>query len=47
MMNRPMEIDIWKGDWGLPSIDLDCLQTLVSKYNNNFIRMVSYYFLRL
>ena len=24
-----MEIDIWKGDWGLPSIDVHCLQALV------------------
>lgn len=28
MMNRPMEIDVWKGDWGLPSIDIECLQIL-------------------
>ncbi|XP_076232875.1 metaxin-1 [Calliopsis andreniformis] len=22
------ELDIWKGDWGLPSVDLECLQVL-------------------
>ncbi|XP_071449591.1 metaxin-1 [Hetaerina americana] len=27
-MNRTMELDIWGGDWGLPSIDLKCLQIL-------------------
>ncbi|XP_039291644.1 metaxin-1 [Nilaparvata lugens] len=27
-MNKPMELDVWKGDWGLPSVDLDCLETL-------------------
>ena len=31
MMNRPMELDIWKGDWGLPSVDIECLQIFVSK----------------
>uniref|UniRef100_A0A1B6KXI1 GST C-terminal domain-containing protein n=1 Tax=Graphocephala atropunctata TaxID=36148 RepID=A0A1B6KXI1_9HEMI len=25
-MNIAMELDIWKGDWGLASIDLDCLR---------------------
>lgn len=23
------ELDIWKGDWGLPSVDTECLQVLV------------------
>ncbi|XP_012218496.1 metaxin-1 isoform X2 [Linepithema humile] len=23
-----LQLDIWKGDWGLPSIDIDCLQVL-------------------
>lgn len=27
-MNRPMELYIWGGDWGLPSVDLDCLQVM-------------------
>ncbi|KAK7869943.1 hypothetical protein R5R35_013720 [Gryllus longicercus] len=27
-MNRPMELDIWGGDWGLPSIDLHCLEVM-------------------
>ncbi|RZF36678.1 hypothetical protein LSTR_LSTR014210 [Laodelphax striatellus] len=27
-MNKTMELDVWKGDWGLPSVDLDCLETL-------------------
>ena len=29
-MNRPMELYIWGGDWGLPSVDLDCLHVMVS-----------------
>ena len=24
-----MELDVWEGDWGLPSIDLTCLQVMV------------------
>uniref|UniRef100_A0A0A9Z5R4 Metaxin-1 n=1 Tax=Lygus hesperus TaxID=30085 RepID=A0A0A9Z5R4_LYGHE len=24
----PIRIDVWKGDWGLPSVDLECLQFL-------------------
>lgn len=23
------ELSIWKGDWGLPSVDTECLQVLV------------------
>lgn len=23
------QLDIWKGDWGLPSVDIQCLQVLV------------------
>lgn len=23
------ELTIWKGDWGLPSVDTECLQVLV------------------
>lgn len=45
--NRPMVIDIWQGDWGLPSIDVECLKVLtiikfsgldyeVKKTNNPF-----------
>ncbi|KAG1651381.1 Metaxin-1 [Nymphon striatum] len=26
-----MQVEVWQGDWGLPSIDLNCLQTLVRK----------------
>ena len=26
---QKMEVDIWRGDWGLPSIDVQCLQVLV------------------
>lgn len=29
MTNRSMELEVWRGDWGLPSIDLECLQLLV------------------
>nr|CAD7200573.1 unnamed protein product [Timema douglasi] len=33
-MNRPMELDVWAGDWGLPSIDLHCLQVMAySKFS--------------
>jgi hypothetical protein len=28
-MSSSMDIDIWKGDWGLPSIDVECLQVMV------------------
>jgi len=28
-MNRPMELYIWGGDWGLPSVDLHCLEVMV------------------
>lgn len=24
-----LELDIWKGDWGLSSVDIECLQVLV------------------
>ncbi|XP_075238420.1 metaxin-1 [Lycorma delicatula] len=27
-MNIPMEMEVWKGDWGLPSVDLKCLEAL-------------------
>lgn len=30
------QIDVWKGDWGLPSIDIQCLQILVN-INHNII----------
>ncbi|KAK6644031.1 hypothetical protein RUM43_000296 [Polyplax serrata] len=29
MTNRSMELEVWSGDWGLPSIDINCLQILV------------------
>lgn len=25
-----IELDIWRGEWGLASIDLECLKVLVS-----------------
>jgi hypothetical protein len=28
-MNHPMELNIWRGDWGLPSVDLHCLEIMV------------------
>ncbi|XP_076226542.1 metaxin-1 isoform X4 [Nomia melanderi] len=29
-----LELDVWKGDWGLPSVDVECLQVLVyAKFN--------------
>lgn len=24
-----LQLDIWKGDWGLPSVNIECLQVLV------------------
>ncbi|XP_054287456.1 metaxin-1 isoform X2 [Macrosteles quadrilineatus] len=27
-MNQPMELDVWKGDWGLTSIDMECLRLI-------------------
>lgn len=27
-MNHPMELYIWRGDWGLPSVDLHCLEIM-------------------
>lgn len=24
-----LQLDVWKGDWGLPSVDIECLQVLV------------------
>ncbi len=30
MASHPvMELDIWKGEWGLPSIDFHCLEVMV------------------
>lgn len=31
-----MEIYCWGGDWGLPSIDIDCLHVLVSAIYASF-----------
>ena len=28
-MSRSMELEVWGGDWGLPSIDINCLQIMV------------------
>lgn len=28
-MAAPLELYCWKGDWGLPSVDADCLTVLV------------------
>ncbi|XP_030044019.1 metaxin-1 isoform X2 [Microcaecilia unicolor] len=33
-MAAPMELFCWKGDWGLPSVDVDCLAVL--KYNADY-----------
>lgn len=30
-----IELDIWRGEWGLASIDLECLKVLVSTFENN------------
>ncbi|XP_076634745.1 metaxin-1 isoform X1 [Colletes latitarsis] len=31
---KVLELSVWKGDWGLPSVDTDCLQVLVyAKFN--------------
>ncbi|CAG2054903.1 unnamed protein product [Timema podura] len=39
-MNRPMELDVWAGDWGLPSIDLHCLQVMAyAKFSGVPIQM--------
>lgn len=32
-----MELDIWQGDWTLPSVDLTCLQVMV-----NFLKQIKY-----
>lgn len=30
-----LEVNVWKGDWGLPSVDVECLQVLVyAKFND-------------
>lgn len=29
-----IELDIWRGEWGLASIDLECLKVLVSIVHN-------------
>lgn len=35
-----LQLDIWKGDWGLPSVNIECLQVLVCilyiGYKTNF-----------
>lgn len=33
-MNRPMELNVWGGDWGLPSVDLHCLEVMVRGNQN-------------
>lgn len=30
-----IELDIWRGEWGLASIDLECLKVLVSSLFHN------------
>ena len=32
--NPVMELDIWKGEWGLPSIDVNCLEVMVRDRRN-------------
>ncbi|XP_012532374.1 metaxin-1 isoform X1 [Monomorium pharaonis] len=27
-----LQLDVWKGDWGLPSVDIECLQVLKQAY---------------
>lgn len=29
-----IDLDIWRGEWGLASIDLECLKVLVSVLHN-------------
>lgn len=31
MTNSVMEVDIWRGEWGLPSVDVRCLEVMVRK----------------
>ena len=35
--NDVMELDCWKGDWGLPSVDIKCLNILVRNVTDNEI----------
>lgn len=28
-----LEVESWKGDWGLPSIDYKCIEVLVHYFN--------------
>ncbi|XP_066601961.1 metaxin-1 [Prorops nasuta] len=39
-VNEKLELDIWKGDWGLPSIDVTCLQILAySKFSKASLKI--------
>lgn len=29
--NPIMELEIWKGEWGLPSVDVHCLEVMVRR----------------
>lgn len=31
--HHQLEVESWKGDWGLPSIDYKCLEVLVHRLN--------------
>ncbi|XP_001601774.2 metaxin-1 isoform X1 [Nasonia vitripennis] len=34
-LNDTFQVDVWKGDWGLPSVDVDCLKILTyAKFSN-------------
>lgn len=35
-----IELDIWRGEWGLASIDLECLKVLVSIFSITYIFVV-------
>ena len=42
-----MELQIWKGDWGLPSVDLQCLAVIVSYIYHCYVLMMTYNFSQL
>lgn len=42
-----IELDIWRSEWGLASIDLECLKVLVSfiKHNLHFHNLNTFVFI--
>ena len=36
MDDDTMSLEVWQGDWDLPSVDCDCLAVLVNHYTNLF-----------